>query len=551
MKRFFSYLLSAVIVLGCSKPGILEVSEETLSFSWGDEVQRVDVSSTKVWQASSSAYWCQVTTFNTQGISAAYVDITCLINKDLDDRSCVVTISSGNRTRQIAVKQSGYPGVRIKETVYAVSSDEQSLTIPIEHTASYDVLMDKQYSNWLSVVSGTKAVETTDLVFKVKRNTGAERTAIVTIKDREQYNSVSISIKQEKGKINENASNCYLVTSPGVYSFDGLSKGRTFESVGTPKSAKVIWESFGDNNPVTEGSLISSCRFNEATGKVEYTIDSGVDSGNAIIAVFSGENCSGNILWSWHIWYIKGYDAEASSERYTNGKVFMDRNLGALSSIEKDPKANGLFYQWGRKDPFPGKAFVDGTQPISASNETTILKSFTSSGQYSDDISYSIAHPLTFICNWNESKNPDLWSGDISLYNPCPNGWTVPRGWKSWQNGSTADDGDWSGIKSENFASLTTKVGGVYYQDRSGNRISWYPGSGRMLREDGRIEWYGNQSFFFWSQSIEYALSGVISMILGGSESGTYFYYISFGDYTQDNKGANPAHGFSVRCVKE
>ena len=552
MKHLIPFFFTSLLILGCSKPGILEVSQESLLVPWADEIQRIDISSTRSWQASSNAFWCQIkTTFNPQGVSAAYVEIMCLMNKELDDRSCVVTITSGSLSRQINVTQMGYPGVRMKDTSYTISSDEQDVTIPIEHTASYDVIIDEQYARWISVVSGTKAKETTNLILRVKRNTGAERIAILSIKDREQYNSITFSIKQEKGRVNENASNCFLVNTPGTHSFEALYKGRTFESIGTPKSAKVIWESFNDNNPVSEGSFISSCSLNEASGKVDYSIDSGVDGGNAIIAVFSGENGTGELLWSWHIWYIKGYDPNASSETYTNRKIFMDRNLGALSATEKDPKANGLYYQWGRKDPFPGKAFTDGTQAISASSETTILKTFTSSSQYPTDISYSIAHPLTFICNWNESMNPDLWGGEIGLYNPCPNGWTIPKGWKSWNWNLYADNGDWSGIKSENFARFNTKVGGVYYKDNSGNNISWYPGSGRRLRGDGAIEWFGNQSFFFWSQSIEYALSGVITMIFGGSGNGSYYYDILYGDYTQDNKGAHPAHGFSVRCVKE
>lgn len=548
MKRTIFLGLAALAIIGCSKPGILEVSNTSLSFSSGNDTQRVDVSSTGEWQASASASWCHLKPFNTQGVSSAYVEIQCDANPDLTERTCVITISSGELSSQINVVQAAKQGVIIKTTTYDISADEQDVMVPIEHNTSYYVSIGKDYQSWVSIVSATKAAETTSIILHVNRNTGVERTAVITISTNYDEGQ-SVFIKQEKGKVNENAANCYLVSVSGNHSFSALYKGRTFESVGMPKSAKVIWESFNEDTPITEGALISSCKLNEANGNVDYTINSSAKNGNAVIAVFSGEDGTGRILWSWHIWYVKGYDADASSQKYPSGKVFMDRNLGAVSAEAKSPKANGLLYQWGRKDVFPGKAYVDGTASITATAEFSVLNKFVSDGTYSNDIEYSIANPLTYISNWNEAKNGELWGGEISLYNPCPKGWTIPKGQKSSSQGDTADAGDWSGIKNENFEHFKTQVGGAYYTDKNGNNISWYPGSGRRLNTNGNLEWFGNQSFFYWSQTMEYAMSGVLTNIMG---TDSYYYYdIRFGSYTQDNKGANPAHAFSVRCVKE
>lgn len=549
MKRVISFLLAALVILGCSKPGILEVSSSSLSFSSGNDTQRVDISSTGAWRASASASWCHLIAFNTQGVSFAYVEIQCDANPDLTERTCFVTISSGELSSQINVIQAAKKGAIIKTESLDISADEQDVKIPIEHNISYNVSISKEDQSWVSIVSGTKVVETTDLVLHVKRNTGIEgRTAAIKIStgyDDGQW----VFVNQEKGKVNENAANCYLVSSPGSHSFNALYKGRTFDTVGTLKSAKVIWETFNDDTPIQEGDLISSCSLNAATGEVSYTINSAAQNGNAIIAVFSGDNGTGTILWSWHIWYVEGYDAVASAEKYPSGRIFMDRNLGAVSAQAKNPKTNGLLYQWGRKDPFPGKVFTDGTATISATNDFNALQRYDATGTYPTDIDYSIANPLTFVCNWNETKNGELWGGEISLYNPCPNGWTIPKGIKSSTYGDTADDGDWFGIKSENFEKFTTTVGGAYYTDKNGNNISWYPGSGRRLNNNGDIEWFGNQSFFYWSQTMEYVMSGVLTNVMG---TNSYFFYdIRFGSYTQDSKGANPAHAFSVRCVKE
>jgi hypothetical protein len=543
MRKDLSFSLALLVILGCSKPGILEVSQSSLSFSWDTIVQRVDVSCTGEWRASSSVPWCHiVSTFNPHGISAAYVEIQCDANLDLTERSCVVSITSGDLSSQISVTQAGKQGFIIKSQSIDISSDEQDVKIPIEYNTRFYVRILDESKDWVSSSFETKAVETADIVFHVKRNTsGLTRTASIVFSDDYNFYDQYVSINQEAGKVNDDAANCYLVSSSGTHSFNALYKGRTYESIGAPKSAKVIWETFNEDTPITEGALISSCHLNEGSGDIEYTIRSDVKSGNAIIAAFSGEDGTGDILWSWHIWYIEGYDAEAYSEKYLSGRVFMDRNLGALSA-DDTPKANGLLYQWGRKDPFPGKAFSDNTVPISTSSDFDYVKSISP-----NDIEYSIQNPLTFIGNWNEAKNADLWGSDIGLYNPCPKGWTIPKGLKSWNKGKYADDGDWSGITTRNFDQFSGKISGIYYKE-NGNNISWYPTSGRRLSDSGDIEWFGNQSFFFWSQTIEYVMTGTYTNVFG---TNSYSYYnITFGDYTQDGRAAS-ANGFSIRCVKE
>ena len=39
---------------------------------------------------------------------------------------------------------------------------------------------------------------------------------------------------------------------------------------------------------------------------------------------------------------------------YANGRVLLDRSLGAVGTTPGSAEAYGLYYQWGRKDPFCG-----------------------------------------------------------------------------------------------------------------------------------------------------------------------------------------------------
>ena len=97
---------------------------------------------------------------------------------------------------------------------------------------------------------------------------------------------------------------------------------------------------------------------------------------SAFIAAYDGENGTGNILWSWHVW-VTDYSPSATTDatillpdnqrilKLQNGatsyKPIMDRCLGAYDGYVSVPsdildmsRANGFHYQRARKDPFPG-----------------------------------------------------------------------------------------------------------------------------------------------------------------------------------------------------
>ncbi len=160
--------------------------------------------------------------------------------------------------------------------------------------------------------------------------------------------------------------------------------------------------------------------------------------GNVKIAVFRGPN----IVWSWHIWITD----RPVNQGYSNGYVALDRNLGAVTgswegfdlvSLNENIAYTGLYYQWGRKDPFFPAPFnsgnqwegVDkGTHPVYENRVATIEE--------------SARHPMTYYFdgtdatnNWTVTdKNSDhLWGyvsmrDDIvkTIYDPCPPGYRVP-----------------------------------------------------------------------------------------------------------------------------
>ena len=86
-----------------------------------------------------------------------------------------------------------------------------------------------------------------------------------------------------------------------------------------------------------------------------------IDEGNALVGVRQPGKPN-EFLWSWHIWVVKDYPWLPVSGHSPG--IFMNRNLGAkvagggLQSGETHLFYTGLFYQFGRKDPFYADDFT-------------------------------------------------------------------------------------------------------------------------------------------------------------------------------------------------
>ncbi len=229
--------------------------------------------------------------------------------------------------------------------------------------------------------------------------------------------------------------NCYIVPAAGYYSFDattigcgqeGIIPGARFHTGSasiSPASAKVL---------MNENDAISDITFDGS--RIYFRAGSAL--GNAQIAVY---DAAGNVLWSWHIWRTDAPADFSVTDSDANTWTFMDRNLGATGALASDGEAAyGLYYQWGRKDPFPAQTVVKGLYKNPEKN-----------------IGYAVEHPrrplepivaglVTDAYDWGtthkDSSNHYLWGNpdyaychslaDLSktIYDPCPAGYMVAPG---------------------------------------------------------------------------------------------------------------------------
>lgn len=231
------------------------------------------------------------------------------------------------------------------------------------------------------------------------------------------------------------AANCYVVSGAGRFHFTATHVD------GSPVSnidhATWLWRE------KSGGALVDEVGYEN--GHVSFTANG--QEGNAVIAAVDK---AGTIVWIWHIWCT-----DAPEDKKMGDTTIMDRNLGAVSALEKDGRDTwGLVYQYGRNVPF---YFIGDDQEYNPKDAMKQANAFTeinpefdmkwsvSSSQRTEGYSLaeSMANPLThmmhkYVANSNGgyhwAKDSDVfdlvWASDKSVaktnYDPCPKGYKVP-----------------------------------------------------------------------------------------------------------------------------
>ncbi len=156
------------------------------------------------------------------------------------------------------------------------------------------------------------------------------------------------------------------------------------------RGLKIIWQTqgcIGDNSgynlvwmdDMPSGDMSEDARASAERHRKIYVSPQKV--GNALIAAYNDSTCTGDILWSWHIWatdlpieedaieyYHYNWDSNGiNTDSFVAGPLVMMCSLGALAERPTtsgvfDTGTYGMLYQWGRKDPFP---------PIKTTNKGT------------------------------------------------------------------------------------------------------------------------------------------------------------------------------------
>ncbi|MBQ7518381.1 MAG: PEGA domain-containing protein [Bacteroidales bacterium] len=342
------------------------------------------------------------------------------------------------------------------------------------------------------------------------------------------------------GSFGAESANCYIVSKPGTYFFYTV-KGNSAESVGPVASAEVLWESFGTSKRPSKGDIIEEVSYTAAPdglkgdgGIISFSTPATLKDGNAVIAA---KDVNGTILWSWHIWVCSEYNPVSTAQVYfNNAGTMMDRNLGAVSAMPGTVGSLGLFYQWGRKDPFLSKGGMSSDKRARCT-----LNSWPSPVSLTDrtgTVEFAIAHPTTFVyCpvgpeyDWIcSSPNNTLWQSSKTIYDPCPPGWKIPEG---------GPDGVWAKALGSNDS---------FYGYGCGDTMRGMNFSGKF-GSDSTI-WYPSPGLLDGAYCYLYLIFGLWWSCTPHNDKIHCLTFASDGFVYPSNDGPR-ASGLSVRCIQE
>lgn len=322
--------------------------------------------------------------------------------------------------------------------------------------------------------------------------------------------------------------NCYVISKAGYYKFyagvQGQSKLATVADF-SGCSADWIWST-------QEGVL----EVEPAVGPDGYIsfVCRDFKPGNAVLALIG----DGKVVWTWHIWLTQ-------EPLLTRERNIMCVNLGATSDRAGEVSHFGLFYQWGRKDPFIGSAGVGHyPQQVLSYHEQT---PFAIGSDATDGESYTAPNVVntSLVAGWNTTndKTPrthaaaaaeattfytsisavpnasTIWQAESD---PCPPGWHVP---------SMNELGGY-------FASSYSALAWPDYQGviRGEDHA---PAQGYRNFQNGRLSMIGRSGWYWSSEASSYDY-------MHG-----YNYAIGFEEQNFARTNICITYGFSVRCAKE
>lgn len=316
--------------------------------------------------------------------------------------------------------------------------------------------------------------------------------------------------------------NCYILTAAGTFKFPAL-KGNSSDAVGNVYGAEVVWETVNNGVEVAQGDVIAKVDFDNDW--IYFQTPETLKPGNALIAA---KNDAGKIIWSWHIWIPETTITDVESDLL--GAVAMSRNLGALIDAvggegEEAIESAGLFYQFGRKDPFmTAKAFGSSTA-ASTSNP------FAAKSDVQISLGDAIANPTMFAYKGDTAVDPtwdganwstdpaEYWNGsngEKTIYDPCPAGYRVP-------------------VYSESLP-LASGWSSDYAKHWYKNSNLVFPHAGFLDDCGGSISYCGERNKLWFANA--------------ASEKSAYCIYTKKDAVNASNTTTHKACGASVRCVK-
>ena len=373
------------------------------------------------------------------------------------------------------------------------------------------------------------------------------------------YINVYIASSESLDNDGQELANCYVITEPSVcYTFDVKHRpdGQPLATTGVA----LLWQS---NPGIVKNVTLAGDKVQLYVTHLKNDASS-VENTNAVVAAY---NVSGEVIWSWHLWIVNDNPLDLYDE-YSNGKVFMRHNLGAFTNSngsldeQKIHDSYGMYYQWGRKDPFQRPYYFNAA---GADNETRyngingyIKDQYLERTSANGTVDYVTKYPMDFITNaacmneggdgvgdWLLSADNSLWNDtEKSIYDPCPFGWRVPTAQDMLVLSPDPNEG-------ADLNATLRKQYGWHLSD--GASTYFWSACGRRRYSDGKVDNMNFKEGAYPSEPQPWEGHYWTSTAKDGKAVSLYFDLTT--TRTTVNKFDNAYHdrkanGFQIRCVK-
>ena len=436
VKYIMAVILAAGAVISCEKWPDRQVFEGSglgavtkyYEIQEGQDDVHVDVIATMPYEIRNSADWISVpaTSQARDGFT-----ISCQPNTGLVRQATIIlAIEKTSHYDTVVVRQNGTTAIKMLDA----EADGVARIAMNSQVGEHELTVD-YYGNQTEWISDLK-VDGNDISFAYLRNElNIPRFAsvIMTFKD-----AAGVSLSHRFDVLQRNVegaeanvvdlteggkwANCYLLDEADATSYSFEPKHVSGEAIsGQLRTAEVLWE--------TAQNTVENLAYDHTANKIFFTKTAGA-KGNAVIAL---KDYNGNLLWSCHLWAT----SQDVKEILLVGVTFLDRNIGAVANtapVAAENDAAGMFYQWGRKDPFPA--------PSKMNEANGVLSTVYPAGaielqtkQSGVSLETAILNPTVYYWgndnvgteDWSSVQNDGYWNtASKTDYDPCPYGYVVP-----------------------------------------------------------------------------------------------------------------------------
>lgn len=344
--------------------------------------------------------------------------------------------------------------------------------------------------------------------------------------------------------------------------------------------AEVIWQDQKNKRLINFIDANGNAADNfTATGEKPFTFEvlKGA-KGNVLVGVRKSN--SNTYLWSWHLWitdynpdectnpwiqdkytyFVSGgqvhrYAGDIWENEYQN-RYIMDRNLGALSADRKMglSMTGGFFYQFGRKDPIPANNItlydITGENVISPINVIT--------DNVPVPIAVSVQKPYNFYAckgDWASDNTHTsvryTWNGDVegkkSIYDPCPEGWMIPKNetWNIFGSEEKINRNSAAVMYHTEEAGVEFYVEAPYGESNKEYNTAFFPAYGFINVDPGKEGQWGHQQEAGYVHSTQ-GTPNVTNM------TSLYFSLKQDGSAkVRPTYSSSRSKGLNVRCIRE